>query len=191
MPQRATRNEEVDDMSIGLLILRGAVGVLFIGHGTQKLFGWFGGGGLRRTGPFFESQDYRPGRVMALLAGLAETGAGFLLVLGLFTPLAAAGVIGVMLNAGVAVHARNGVWNAAGGFELPLTNAAVATAIAFTGPGRYSIGNLIGFSPDPVASGLFALVLGVVSGIVLLGMRQAAPAALAEPITEVPQQRSA
>jgi len=178
-------------VSIGVLVLRGVVGLLFMGHGTQKLFGWFGGLGLRGTGVFFESRGYRPGRVMALFAGLAETGAGFLLTLGLFTPLAAAGVIGVMVNAVVAVHARNGVWNAAGGFEFPRTNAAVATAVAFTGPGRYSIDHLIGFSPDPVASGLFALILGVVSGLVLLGMRQATPAAFAEPITEVPERRAA
>ena len=91
-------------MSVGLLILRLVVGALFFGHGTQKLFGWFGGHGLDGTGGFFESLRYRNGREMALVAGLAEAGGGTLLALGFLTWLGAAAILGVMLNAMIAVR---------------------------------------------------------------------------------------
>ena len=106
-------------MALGLLILRVLVGALFIGHGTQKLFGWFGGHGIDGTAGFMESVRYRDGRKAAVLAGVTETVSGALLVLGFLTPIAVAGIVGVMLNAIVAVHWPNGVWNANGGFELP------------------------------------------------------------------------
>ena len=75
-------------MSLGRLVLRAAIGGLFIGHGTQKLFGWFGGGGLEKTGEGFAAIGLVPGRRNALVAGLAESGGGALLALGLATPLA-------------------------------------------------------------------------------------------------------
>jgi putative oxidoreductase len=86
-------------MSMGLLVLRVAFGALFAAHGTQKLFGWFGGYGLEGTGGFFESIGFRPGKVMAFVAGATELSAGLGLAFGLLTPLAAAAVIGVMINA--------------------------------------------------------------------------------------------
>src|SRR5205085_8099803 len=86
-------------MDVGMLILRLVVGALFIGHGTQKLFGWFQGHGLEGTAGFMESLGYRPGKRYAALGGLAEAGGGALLVLGLLTPLAAALIVGMMLNA--------------------------------------------------------------------------------------------
>ena len=159
-------------MSIGLLILRMVVGGLFIGHGTQKLFGWFGGHGLDGTGGFFESLRYPNGREMALLAGLAEAGGGSLLVLGFLTWLGAAAILGVMVNAAVAVHVRNGVWNSNGGVELPLVNSAAAVALAFTGAGRYSIDSAIGWHLAGWVWGLVALMLGVASAAVVLAMRQ-------------------
>jgi putative oxidoreductase len=90
-------------MNAGLLILRVVLGVALIGHGTQKLFGWFGGHGRRRTGAFFELLGYRPGALFAIIAGLSETGAGVLLAMGFLTPLAGAAVVGVMLNAAAAI----------------------------------------------------------------------------------------
>src|SRR5205807_2043288 len=87
---------EVMHMNIGLFILRVVVGALFFGHGAQKLFGWFRGYGLEGTGGFMHSLGYRPGRRMAMLAGIAEAGGGTLLILGVLTPLAAAASIGVM-----------------------------------------------------------------------------------------------
>src|ERR1051325_9168757 len=104
-------------MSLGLLVLRVVVGLLFFGHGTQKLFGWFGGHGLTGTGQFFDSIGLRPGRQKALAAGIAEAGGGTLRVLGLATPAAAAGLIAVMLTAIRTVHLPNGPWNSDGGYE--------------------------------------------------------------------------
>src|SRR5205809_7809768 len=102
-------------MSLGLLILRVVMGGLFVGHGTQRLFGWFGGYGPEGAGGGFEDLGYTPGRTMAIVAGACEAGAGAMLILGLLTPLAAAIVIGVMINASLAVHADKGVWNTDGG----------------------------------------------------------------------------
>lgn len=124
-------------MTIGLLILRVSVGALFVGHGTQKLFGWFGGHGIEGTAGFMRSLGYRSGRAAAVLAGLAETFGGLFLAMGLLTPLAAAAIIGVMFNASVRVHRMHGVWNSSGGFELPLVYAAGALALACTGPGAF------------------------------------------------------
>src|SRR5438477_12398674 len=106
-------------MDLGLLILRLVVGALFIGHGTQKLFGWFGGHGLEGTAGFMHSLGYRPGKRYAALAGVAEAGGGALLLIGFLTPLAAAFIIGMMLNATLSVHLENGVWATNGGYELP------------------------------------------------------------------------
>jgi putative oxidoreductase len=159
-------------MSIGLLLLRLVVGLLLVGHGTQKLFGWFGGGGLDGTTRTVESLGYRPGRTMAVMSGGAEALGGLSLALGFITPLGSAAIIGAMLNAILAVHLPNGVWNTKGGFEFPLTNATVAAALAFTGPGRFSIDHAIGFEPGHVVSGSFALLLGLVVGIIVFASRR-------------------
>src|SRR5262245_53302210 len=85
--------------NIGLLILRLAVGLTMAAHGTQKLFGWFNGGGLDGTGQFFSSVGYPSGKTMAVIAGLSETLGGLGLTLGLITPLAGAAVAGTLINA--------------------------------------------------------------------------------------------
>src|SRR5437588_7005794 len=104
-------------MKLGLTALRWVIGGLFAGHGAQKLFGWFGGHGLEGTGKFFESIGLRPGRRHATAAGAAEAGGGVLLALGLFTPAAAATLIGVMSQAIRIVHLKNGPWVTEGGYE--------------------------------------------------------------------------
>src|SRR5215467_11873908 len=86
-----------DVMDLGLLLLRLVAGLSFAAHGTQKLFGWFGGHGLAGTGGFLEQLGFHPGKRAALMAGLGEAGGGLLLALGALTPLAAAILIGVML----------------------------------------------------------------------------------------------
>jgi putative oxidoreductase len=86
-------------MNIGLLILRLVIGLTVLGHGSQKLFGSFGGPGLAATGDTFHALGYRPGKVFAVIGGIAECFGGLLLALGLLTPLAAAGIMGTMLNA--------------------------------------------------------------------------------------------
>ena len=134
-------------MSYGLLLLRVVVGGTMFSHGAQKLFGWFGGHGLRGTAGFFESMGWRMPLAMAFLAGLAET-SGVAFALGLLTPLAALGIAVVMLNAIFVVHWRNGFFNSNGGVEFPLTLATVAVAVAATGPGRFSIDRLIGWDDN-------------------------------------------
>src|SRR3954465_3947624 len=103
-------------MPEGLFIIRAVVGGLLFAHGGQKLFGWFGGYGLDGTGGFFESVGHRPGRQMAVIAGLSGGGGGLLTTLGLFTPLGAAMVVGTMIVAAVSVHAPQGFWATNGGY---------------------------------------------------------------------------
>jgi putative oxidoreductase len=134
-------------MSYGLLLLRVVIGGTLFAHGAQKLFGWFGGHGLRGTAGFFGSTGWRLPLLMAFLAGLGET-SGLAFAFGLLTPLAALGIATVMLNAIFAVHWRNGFFNGDGGVEFPLALGAVAVAVAATGPGRFSIDNAIGWADN-------------------------------------------
>ncbi|MGX6445234.1 DoxX family protein [Neobacillus sp. K501] len=129
-------------LNIGLLIIRLVIGLLFVGHGAQKLFGWFGGYGLKGTGGWFESIGMKPGVTMALFAGLAELIGGILFTLGLLTPLASIMIAGTMLMAIVKVHAANGLWSTANGYEYNLTLIAVAIGIALIGPGQYALDSL-------------------------------------------------
>jgi len=157
-------------MSIGLLVVRLVVGGLFFGHGTQKLFGWFGGYGIEGVGDFMESLGYRPGPVNAAVAGIAEAGGGALIALGFFTPLGAAAIVGVMV-ATLAVHWPKGLWNDRGGFELPLVYATTVIALAIVGAGRYSLDAAIGWRMHGMGWGLGAAVLGAVAGLIRLGSR--------------------
>jgi putative oxidoreductase len=133
-------------MSVGLLLIRVVVGLTLAAHGSQKLFGSFGGGGPAGTTTFFRSLGYRTPLLMALLAGLGELAGGLLFALGLFTPLAALILIVVMLNAITTVHWKKGFFNSAGGFEFNLTIVAAAAAIAAGGPGRYSLDHALGWA---------------------------------------------
>ncbi|NBI27495.1 DoxX family protein [Chengkuizengella marina] len=126
-------------IGIGLLIIRLVVGLLFIGHGSQKLFGFFGGAGLQGTGGFFESIGLSPGTLMAFIAGAGELVGGILLVLGFITPLASAMILVIMLGAIVKVHAPGGLWATQGGIEYPLVLLATVIGIAFIGSGKYSL----------------------------------------------------
>lgn len=162
-------------MDLGLLVLRLLVGLLVAGHGSQKLFGLFGGGGLAGTGAFFEQLGFRPGRLMAAIAGATELGAGVLLVLGLLTPLAGAGVIGTLLVA-ASVHGGKGLWATQGGYELALVYAVLGAVVALTGPGAWSVDALLGLSWSPLAQ-FGAVALGVVSGVVVSLARRKAPVA--------------
>jgi putative oxidoreductase len=170
-------------MTVGLLILRAVVGALFVGHGAQKLFGWFGGHGIEGAAGFMQSLRFRKGRAAAVLAGATETVSGLMLILGFLTPLAAAGIIGVMVSASATVHFRNGLWNANGGFELPLVYAAVAAALAFTGPGAFSLDRLFGFDLAGVAYGIGAIVLGIGAALVGLALRRPESARRPEPVS--------
>jgi putative oxidoreductase len=158
-------------MDEGLLILRLVVGALFVGHGTQKLFGWFGGHGVQGTGQFYASSGFRPGVPFAVLGGLSETGGGVLLALGLLTPLGAAAIIGMMTTAAIAIHLKNGMWNTNGGMELPVVYATASATLAFVGPGRYSLDRALGWDLAGVPWGVGAIVLGLVASSVVLAWR--------------------
>ncbi|HXM21860.1 MAG TPA: DoxX family protein [Terriglobales bacterium] len=130
-------------MEIGLVLLRLTAGLTLAAHGAQKLFGWFGGPGLDTTGQFFETIGFLPGRRHALMAGLAETGGGLLMALGLFTPIGAALICSVMLVA-VTVHIKKGSFAQNGGYEYTLVLGVAASSVAFTGPGSLSLDALFG-----------------------------------------------
>ncbi|KKC47471.1 oxidoreductase [Paenibacillus sp. D9] len=123
----------------GILILRVVAGLLFAAHGTQKLFGWFGGYGIKGTAGWLESLGAKPGVLMAVLAGLSELLGGLLLALGLWVWIAAALIIIPMLVAIAKVHGANGIWATSNGYEYNLILIAIALAVAFTGAGAYSI----------------------------------------------------
>ena len=130
--------------TVGRLVLRVLVGALFVGHGTQKLFGWFGGQGPDGTGATFESAGLRPGKRNALAAGATEAAGGVLLATGLATPVAASLLSGAMLTATRTVHWERGVWNSKGGYEYPAVILAVVFALAESGPGRASLDAALG-----------------------------------------------
>jgi putative oxidoreductase len=158
-------------MDIGVLLLRVVIGGLFFGHGTQKLFGWFGGHGLDGTAGFVGSLGLRPPRLWAAINGMVESGAGVLLALGLLTPLAAAGIVGVMMVAVVTVHWPKGVWNTNGGYELNLVMAAGASAVAFIGPGAYSLDSALGWTLAGRMWGGLAVLGGVITASATLAVR--------------------
>jgi putative oxidoreductase len=165
-------------MKIGRLLLRLTLGSLFIGHGTQKLFGWFGGHGLDGTGHFFETLGMRPGRRNALAAGAAEAGGGAALALGLATPAAAAALSATMLTAIHRVHLKNGPWATNGGYEYNLVIIAAVIALVEVGPGELSLDAALGQERSGPGWALAALVAGGLGalGAHLASSAQPAPA---------------
>jgi putative oxidoreductase len=162
-------------MSYGLLLLRVVVGLLLGAHGSQKLFGLFGGHGLRGTAGFFgESLSFRAPVLMAFLAGLTEFG-GVLFALGFLTPLAAVGMVATMVVAIATVHWKNGFFVTNGGYEFNLVLATVAVAVCATGPGRFSLDRAIGW--DDNLSGLWWAVgvaaVGIAGALATVGVFRA------------------
>jgi putative oxidoreductase len=147
-------------MKIGRLLLRLSVGGFFVGHGTQKLFGWFDGNGLDATAKGFEALGLRPGRANAIAAGVAETGGGALLAAGLATPLAASVLTATMLTAIETVHAKNGPWLSKGGYEYNVVLIAAALALVEVGPGGLSLDVARGRERSGSGWALAALLVG-------------------------------
>ncbi|HEX5436105.1 MAG TPA: DoxX family protein [Gemmatimonadaceae bacterium] len=163
-------------LSGGLLIARLIFGLAMAAHGSQKLFGWFGGYGIAGTSGFFEQLGFRPGRLFATVAALTEFASGVLITLGLLGPIGPALMLSVMIVAAISVHWTNGFFAMKNGIELPLLYGAAAVVLAFTGPGLLSLDALLGlralWSPA-IASA--ALVVGVIGGIGNLAARREAP----------------
>jgi putative oxidoreductase len=163
-------------MDAGLLLARMVFGLLMAAHGSQKLFGWFGGYGLAGTGGFFEQLGFRPGRLFAAAAGGTEFVAGLLLALGLLGPLGPAMIVSVMIVAIATVHWQHGVFASNNGLEVPLLYAVTASAIALIGNGAYSLDALLSLTWAPAVVWT-ALGLGVIGGFANLAIRKTGPAA--------------
>ncbi len=131
-------------MPYGLLLIRLVLGLTLVGHGSQKLFGIFGGGGMDGTAKFFAGLGYRSNRFMVLGAGLGSFGGGLLVAMGLVTPLGSFGIAVLMVNAIATVQWQHGFWAREGGYESNLLIWTVAVGIAATGPGRFSFDHWLG-----------------------------------------------
>lgn len=164
----------MESTDIALLAIRLIVGVFVLGHGFGNLFGWLGGFGLAGTGAIFERLGFRPGPVYAGLAGVTEVVAGALLMVGLATPLAAAGIIGLMVTTIATAHRGKGPWYFNGGWEYNLTLLAVAGAVGFAGPGSASIDHLLDFQVGTIRWGLAACATGLATGLAILTVRRPA-----------------
>jgi putative oxidoreductase len=155
---------------LGILFVRLIVGALFIGHGTGKLFGWFGQGGIQGTSKFFESVGYKPAHQLVIGAGIVEIAAGVLLIFGFLVPLAAAIIIGDMMNAAW-VKSAHGFWTADQGFEYEFVLICVVLALAIAGPGALAIDRNREWFRNRLGGVLVAVVLGAASGIVMFMVR--------------------
>jgi putative oxidoreductase len=178
-------------MKFARVILRLVVGGYFVGHGTQKLFGWFGGYGPEGTGQFFESLGLRPGKRHALAAGAAEAGGGALLVVGAATPLASAAIIATMLTAINRVHIKNGPFVSDGGYEYNVVLIAIVLALTEAGPGSPSVDDARGSEAHGTKWALLALLMGALGAAGAHAVAEATPAPAPEPAPAVPAQPEA
>jgi putative oxidoreductase len=167
-------------MDIGSLVARLVLGLLMAAHGSQKLFGWFGGYGLVGTGGFLEALGFRPGRLFAGAAAVSELAGGLLLVLGLLGPVGPALIVSVMIVAALSVHWQHGLFATSNGIEITLLYAAGAVSLALTGPGLYSLDALVGLASlwTPAVTAV-VLAAGILGGIGNLALRRPAPPAAA------------
>lgn len=169
-------------LAIGLLIIRVVIGLTMAGHGAQKIFGWWGGAGMKGWTAGMTRMRIRPPVVWAWMSALAEGVGGVLLVLGLLTPLACAAVAASMLVAMALVHWPKGFWNSKGGFEFNLSILAAAAGLAFTGAGAISLDAALGARyPKPVT----LIVLAI---LVVLGAGAAVVTRAPQPATETKPQ---
>jgi putative oxidoreductase len=161
-------------MALGLLVVRLAVGFLMIGHGTQKLLGWFGGHGPQGTGYFFDSLGLRPGRLMAVLAGATEVTGGLLIALGFLTPLGAALLSAVMLTAVLTAHRGSGLWVTEGGSEYNIVLIAGLFALTAVGAGEWSLDHAFGLDLSGAGWAFAELGAALVGAIVMVAVGRSA-----------------
>jgi len=167
-------------MNSGLLIARAVLGLMMAAHGSQKLFGWFGGHGLAGTAGFFEALGFRPGKLFAVLASATELGSGVAVGLGLLGPLGPAAMLAVMIVGAGSVHWQHGLFAMSNGIEVPLLYATGAVALALTGPGAYSLDRLLNLTAVwTPAVRVGVLALGVAGGAINLMLRRSTAAASA------------
>jgi putative oxidoreductase len=155
-------------MNVGLFLIHVVAGLVVAAHGSQKLFGVFGGHGPEGTGRFMEALGLRPGRPHAVVAGTAELVGGLLLATGLFVPGAAALIGATLLVAARTAHAGKGPWNSEGGWEYVVVLSTVAVGLAFNGAGTWSLDHAIGWDVSGLWWGVGAAVVAVIGGVAVL-----------------------
>ena len=170
-------------MDIGRLAARTVIGGLFIGHGTQKLFGWFGGPGLEGTEQMMGALQMRPTRVNALAAGVTETAGGALLAVGAATPLAGSALIGTMVTAIRKVHQPKGVWASQGGWEYNAVLIAALVALIDAGPGDVSVDAALGRREWGPGWAVGGLAVGAAASAATLALSRRASSHAATPTT--------
>jgi putative oxidoreductase len=169
---------------LALLLVRVVVGVTMMRHGYNH---WRGGGKIAGTGRWFAGLGLRYGELQAWMSVVTEIGAGFLLIVGLFTPLACAAIISVMLVAGLLAHRKNGFFVFKDGYEYVLVLAVVCLLLGVTGPGRFSIDNAAGIEMTGWLGGGVALGVAVLATAGLLAtFYRPAPAAAPAATTPAP-----
>lgn len=153
----------------GLLVLRVAVGAVMMAHGWNHIFG---GGRIEGTARWFETLGMTPGRLHAWTASITELGAGLMLVLGLLTPLAAAGVVGLMVVAWATNHRKNGffIFRPGEGWEYVMTLSAAGVALCLLGPGDASLDRALGLTDLPASLHWAAAALGPSAAAFLLAV---------------------
>lgn len=177
----STNALDLQTLSIGLLVARVVIGLLMAAHGAQKLFGWFGGYGLDKTGEFFVHLGFQPGRAFAAAASVSEIVSGLLVALGFLGPIGPAVMISVMIVAAVTVHWEHGLFASTNGIELPLLYAAVAFGLALTGPGSYSLDALFGIAGRWTSTATaLVLAVGIIAGFGNLALRRRTLSNMAE-----------
>ena len=162
-------------MNLGRLTARAIIGGLLMGHGLQKLKGWFGGPGIEGTEQMMHALQMEPARRNAIAAGAVETAGGAMVAAGIATPLASAGLIGTMITAIRKVHLSKGPWATEGGYEYNLVLIAALLALADEGPGRPSVDAALDEERTGPGWSLAALGLGAATSAVVveLGRRTA------------------
>lgn len=153
--------------ALTLFVLRAALGLIVAAHGSQKLFGWFGGNGFAGTTGWIASQGFKPAWFWALLGALGEFAGGLLLAFGLLSPLGALAIFAAMLMAVLKFHWSNGFWGTKGGYEYPLVLGILAVVLGLAGPGSYSLDALIGFT---LSTPLFLVGLVLAALVVVVGL---------------------
>jgi putative oxidoreductase len=168
-------------MNIGRLLARVMIGGLFVGHGTQKLFGWFGGPGIEGTTGMFDRLELRPARRNALAAAVSETAGGALLAAGALMPVAGAMLTGTMVTAIRTVHFEKGLWNTSGGYEFNLTLIAALAALIDSGPGSPSVDNALDLDLKGGGWALAALAAGAAGSAATIELARRTAAEQATP----------
>ena len=168
-------------IALGLLVLRLVLGLILVGHGAQKLFGWWGGSGMTGWTGAMTRMRIRPVVPWAWMSALAEFVGGLLVAIGFLNPLGSFAIAGSMLVAIALVHWPKGFWTTKGGYEFNLLIIAAAAAVAIAGPGAYSLDTALGIHlPEPVL--LIVGTLATLAGVgVAVGTRAPAEATKPQP----------